>query len=170
VKSLGFSILFSLVSLIVLFLSVLYMIAPRVFRRFVAWYSRADSWSSPLPNPPKETFISERVAGFFMTLCAVMMVRTAVLGLLSGGAVMYHKPDTPPAPPSALGTATGGILVLGIGAFFLFRPQTLLKATQRSFPDRVLSIGFVRNASRGGQVFGALLIAAGVYLLYVTFR
>src|SRR5713101_1871469 len=75
VKSLAFSVVFFFVSLAVLCLSLLYMLAPRTYRRFVALYSRADTWSSINPIPPKERFISERVAGFFMTLMELMMVR-----------------------------------------------------------------------------------------------
>jgi len=169
VKSLAFSVVFFFVSLAVLCLSLLYMLAPRTYRRFVALYSRADTWSSINPIPPKERFISERVAGFFMTLMALMMVRVAVSGLLKGGVVLYNSPKSPETPPNPLAGVIGGIVMVGIRVFFLLRPEPLLQATRRNFPDRVLSPRFVRNAPRGGRIFGILTILYGAYLLHLAY-
>jgi hypothetical protein len=168
VKSLAFAVAYSIVSLVVLCLSVFYIVAPRVFMRFVAWYSGMDTRSPIKPNPPKERFVLERIAGFFMFLVALMMVRLAVSWLIQGGVVMYTPPKTPENPRGPFGWVILGIAIIVIGVFFLIRPETLLRVTRRNFPDMVFPPRFVGNAPLGGRIFGVLAILSGLYLLYLA--
>ena len=167
-RSLGFSVVYFLFSLAVLSLSLLFMLAPKVFREFVAWYSGADRWSSIKRKPPKESLISNRIAGFFMTLAALMMARFALMGLIHGGVVLYSPTRTPETAPSPFPRLIVGAALVGIGAFLVIRPDTVLRATERMFPDRTLSPLFVKRARFGGRIFGVLTILSGAFLLYLT--
>lgn len=161
-----------LISLLILAWGFLSMFSPRTLTRAMAWYARADKWSTRRPNAASSGSLSQRVAGFLGILVGGWMLLIVTHHRLYG-----HNPSaSPPIHPSQSAATSNCWLgwVMGLsfnayGLYMLFKPELNARMVQDNFPDRELSQDVVKD-TKGGRLLGIALILFGACLLFHLYR
>jgi hypothetical protein len=161
-----------LCALVTLFWGLLSMFSPRTLERFTEWYTRADKWSTRKPRARAQGSLSQRVAGFFVTLMGTWMTLALVSRLLR-----FHVSTTAPtrAMPSESAdhhwsALVGGLVIIGFGVYMTLSPQISLRLMRSNFPNRELSKDAVNRALSGGRILGALTALFGAFLLLLWYQ
>lgn len=138
------------------------LISPRLYDKFVAWYSRVDRWSSPRLPQPEVSYREKRGFGALFLVFGLI----GVVGLALHGYRPVVQAPPQPMTSSPAHVRWDELVVAGIaiisGVWLIVRPQVLVKIATRNFPSREIS-GETRNkATLGGWILGGLILAFGL--------
>ena len=170
-KQILFWVAFFVCGLAVLCWGMLTLFSPETLRKLLQWYTRADRWSSSVDDAQKQGVLSRLLGGLFTTVVAAMMLRLAVLRLLTWPPqVRTHPvPAAVPAPGYHLSGLLGGLLIIVFGLYMVARPRAWLRLIQANFPGRRLSNETTRRSLWPGRVLGALIVLFGGFALFLWY-
>ncbi len=144
---------------------VLMLIAPAKHRRFLAWVSRANSWSLPVGEQPQHGLeIERRLAGIGLAGMGVFfawsMFRDATRGtaetdLPKLGAAWF---------PSFL-----GLSIFALGVFVILMPGRIVQWSIKHQPtSREISTSALDRWRMGARLLGVGFLLGGLYTLWVS--
>lgn len=167
-----------LASLVTLTYGFLGMFSPRTLAKVIAWYTRADKWSTRAPGAEVSGSISQRIAGFFAVLLGGLLFIFLVAPVLDGSLPSASPPAAFPLPGNTSPGATthpwlalvAGLFSVAIGLALLIKPELYARTVQRAVPDREFSPDAVRKMLPVGRVTGAVFMLAGAWILHHFYR
>lgn len=151
------------------FNGVFMLIAPAKHRRFLAWASRANSWSQPVGEQPRHGLeIERRLAGVGLAGMGIFLAWSILRDAIYGKAEASPRPALP-----NLGTVWFplflGLSIFALGVFVILRPGAIVHWSVKHQPaSREISQATLDRWRIGARLLGAGFVLGGFYTLWVT--
>jgi hypothetical protein len=147
------------------FNGVFMLIAPAKHRRFLAWVSRANSWSQPGEQHQLGLEIERRLAGIGLAGMGIFLAWSMFRDATHG------KAETSPLPN--LGTVWFplflGLSIFALGAFVILLPGVIVQCSIKHQPtSREISRPTLDRWRMGARLLGAGFLMGGLYTLWVA--
>jgi hypothetical protein len=161
------------------FVGLLMFLSPPRFRRFNAWWSRADEWSvARSEEVPQASESGTRLAGLGLAAVFAFMLRPMLAGLFH--VIRGSEPTPRIVEPVAGGARSSGgwetwsrfipgPMLVAAGLWLLLWPEAHVARIAASWPERVIPESTRVRQILVTRILGVIMLFAGLYLLWNAF-
>lgn len=160
---------FLLVSLFVLSNGILMLLWPGKHTVFEDWLARSKRWSKPNPDWKPGPNLEKRFAGVVAVAVAILMLRLPIAWILYRRPLSWVRPQYVPATGFHWVEFVAAVTISTVGLYLVIRPAAYARWMMRITSQRLYPDDFVKRGALGLRIFGTLVAALGVYMLYFVF-
>ncbi len=164
-----FKAAFLLAASFMTFNGVFMLVAPAKHRRFLAWVSRANSWSQPVREQPRHGLeIERRLTGVGLAGMGIFLAWSMLRDAIYSKAEASPLPGLPNLHPVWFPLFLG-LSVFILGVFVILLPGTIVQWSVRHQPtSREISRSTLDRWRMGARLLGAGFLVGGLYTLWVA--